>query len=715
MDAKKLRSIISALLSSIILLFLFTNGYPVSGSGSNAAAQVPSSPTVTLRAASGASILFKPQKEQLVEGVSPKGWDVPHLVLRRNSALTDPEERTLVAEVTGIKVPPPGVTVTLSVETQHGDPDPVEESASEQAKEPRLSFRARGYDRRILVWSEARWIANASGTIQIGAKAIFKHTFDETVISGAKTIATPTDYFRYDLTVINPSHLPTDALDTSSDAHAVFLHLRGEYALLMENQSIVPLPEVWEASPDAAPDELIVYYADMFPFQKDVRDPTTWLAREDVPRYVHTELVPRMVEAFRIQTDEWGFPWYEAWDSYRPGLDDERLSVALSDGRTWFHGRAPKRSHSGISINVAGGDNEAYDTLTDGLMSSFHHELFHNHQRNISRHQGNTETVAGVAGAWKFFSEGTAVLASAVGQPHRQFASTSRAYISRANNFIGGYGYIGDLNTGYDRLFPYNAAIYWRFLYEQCGTGPDGSLDPAAGMEVIRSALNILYSGEVVDVAASTDLVAALPEIIDRALAGSECPFDTHAESITAFARALYGLRFERGRCVEPGSPSGCGFYDPHNLYHDPPIETVSYSGADQQHAGAIPSSFGIDFVNVTLGQAADGDSLALEFHAPPGAAAEFTVQVLELKSLEKGWRLQVVSTQRASQGILRTTASDREFSYLIPAVDTTEYDALGLVITRLDANERVDPVGEYTIVVRLAESDAQLAALPSR
>jgi hypothetical protein len=720
MDVKKIsRSVISGLLATIAVVFLSTNGYLPLGSGSSAAAVVPASPTIALRAAaealsaptvrvraaSGANIRFRPQDGRSGDPISPRGRDIPHLVLHRNGALTNPDERTLIVKVTGIDVPPPGVTVTLSVETQHGDPDPVEESASEQVKEPRLSFRARGSERRITVWREAQWIANASSTTQTGVTVAFEHTFGETVISGAGTIPTPTDYFHYDVAVIAQGQLAADALPISG----------GDHAFLMENQWIAPLPQVWEASPGAAPDELIVYYADTFPFQKNTRDPATWVAREDVPGYVHIELIPRMVEAFRIQADEWEFPWYPAWTSYRSGPDRERLSVALSDGRTWFHGKAPLRGHAGISINTAARDNAAYDTLTDALMSNFHHELFHNHQRNINQHYGGNRDLGGTEDAWRFFSEGTGVLASSVGQPNLQFRWMTRAYVARANSYIGDGGPLSDLDRSYEGIYPYNAAIYWRFLYEQCGTALDGSLDPAAGMQVVRRALTILYSGKVVDVTASTDLIGALPGIMDRALAASPCPFDTHAETLAAFARALYALRLEGGRCAGPDSPAGCGFYDPHEVYRDPPVKTVIYSGEDQQHAGEIPSSFGLDFVNVTLSQDADGQPVKVEFHPAPGAVSAFTVQVLELEYPEEGRRPRVVSTQRAGQRTLVTTASDGALSYTIPAVDTTEYDALGLVIARVDAEERLDPVGEYTIVLRPAESDAQLVALSSR
>jgi len=631
---------------TIILVLLFTNGHSSSGSESHAAEPGSSSLSVTLRGESEASIPFRAENGSIIED-----RDVPHLVLRRNGTLTDPDERTLIVEVADIKVPPPGVTVTLAIETQHGDPDPVDKDGSVRAREPRLPFIVRRSERRIPVWREARWIANSSGVTQTGVKAVFEHTFDETVFSGTQKITMPTDYFRYEVAVVQPSR-----------SAAAALRAAGNHAFLLENQWIAALPEVEEAAVGAAPDELIVYYADMFPFRKNVRDPASWLPREDVTEYVGSELVPRMIEAFRVQTDEWGFPWYDAWTGYRPGPDAERLSVALSDGRTWFHGIAPVRGHSAISINVAGGDNHAYDSLTDGLMSSFHHELFHSLQRNISQHSGGNGMVGGADNAWRFFSEGTAVLASSVGQP--QAAPMPRTYLARANDFIGHDGSTGNLNESYREMSPYSASIYWRFLYEQCATAPDGRLDPAAGMGLVHRVLTILYSREVVDIAASIDLIQALPKIMDRALVGSPCPFDTYEESLVAFSRALYALRLEGGRCMSPGTPVGCGFYDPHNLYDAPPIETVGYSGKETAYNGEIPSSFGIDFVHTTLDQAIDGRPLTLEFRQAAGAAAQFTVQV----------------------------------------IDTEDYGTLDLIITRVDANERSDPLGEYTIVIRPTE-----------
>jgi hypothetical protein len=546
------------------------------------------------------------------------------------------------------------------------------------------------------VWRESQWITNTSALTLTGVTAVFAHEFGETVISGTETIATPTDYFRYSVAVIDATHPITSPR----------LAFSADHAFLMENQWVARLPQVQEESDGAAPDELIVYACDMFPFQKSTQDPTTRLPREDVADYVHAELIPQMVEAFRIQTDDWGFPWHHAWTSFRPEEGPERLSVALTDGRTWFHGRAPSRGHSGISINVRGGENARYDALTDGIVSTFHHELFHILQRNIDQSNGGSGDVDGAEDAWEFFSEATAVLASSVGQPLVQFAQTSgpRAYLSNANNYVAGGGVLGgDLNISYGTMIPHHAAIYFRFLYEQCGGMEDGVEQPAAGMQVIRNTLMALYSRDIVDTSSSTDLIGKAPEIMDQALEGSACPFRTYEESLVAFARAIYGLRLEGGRCTGSSDPSGCGFYDPSNLYYDPPVGTITYAGIDQEYSDGIRSSFGIDFVDVVLDPAADGQPLTIEFRPAPGGDAQFNVQLWQLIDVgggEGGTGLQRVPTQTTTPEVLTGTNADGHLSYVIPAIDASTYNRLGLIITRFDANEGSDPIGEYSIVL---------------
>jgi len=190
----------------------------------------------------------------------------------------------------------------------------------------------------------------------------------------------------------------------------------------------------------------------MVPFGRDASERATWLAREDVPDYVGAELVPRMVEAFRVQSEDWGFPWYDAWTSFR-AEGPERLSVALTDRSTYFHGRAPRRGHAGISIKVSGGHTQ-YPTLTDGLMSNFRHEVFHSLQRNINQNSGGDGNVDGAENAWQFFSEGTAVLASSITPMGQPSTWDEPAYMLHANPFIGYSDLFTDLNRSYTEIIP---------------------------------------------------------------------------------------------------------------------------------------------------------------------------------------------------------------------------------------------------------------------
>lgn len=269
-----------------------------------------------------------------------------------------------------------------------------------------------------------------------------------------------------------------------------------------------------------------------------------------------------------------------------------------------------------------------------------------------------------------------------------------------ANRFLGVGGFPGDLNASYESIYPYRAAIYWCFLYEQCGGMAKGAEDPAAGMQVIKQVLTVLYSGEIVDIGSSIGLVGAVPEVMDRALAGSACPFKTYEESLISFARAIYTLRLAGGRCTGAGVPEGCGFYDPHHLYCDPPVSLITYPAADRRHSGEIGGSFGMDFVDVILDPAADGQPLTLEIHGAPGADAEFHVQLWKLMGAGEGMRPRRVPTQTMAPEVLMTANGDGHLVYTIPAIDTTAYNRLGLIITRVDAKEGLDPIGAYTIVL---------------
>lgn len=476
-----------------------------------------SKPVITLHAASGAAIEFKPRNGKTIEEAPSQSLNLPHLVLFRNSELTHPDERTLLVAVSRIEVPPPGVTVTLTIETQHGDPDQGGIEGS-----------------RFSVLHTLKWISNTEDITQMDVTVTFVHEFNAWVLSDQNSIPTPTDYFRYDILVMDNDHTIANPLHTFSD----------EYAFLMENQWVAQLPEVNEEKPGAAPDELVIYYCDMFPFQTRLADDSTRLRREQIHQFVQSELVPAMAEAFHTQSQRWGFIWYQTWTSFSPGDDPDKLNVALTDGRTWFHSKAASVGHAGISITVVATHTvhygrTDYDRLVDKVMSVFQHELFHNLQRNIVQQHGGIGNVNGKDEAWQFFSEGTAVLASTVGKSDMNIsqATEARDYMFKIYNFP-----VEDFDSSYAEIDFHHAALYWRFLYEKCGGIKNGVEDPKAGMSIIRQTLNFLYSKEIIDIDNTSDINAAMPAVMDQALEGSTCPFNMYQESLEAFAHAIDAL-----------------------------------------------------------------------------------------------------------------------------------------------------------------------------
>jgi hypothetical protein len=229
----------------------------------------------------------------------------------------------------------------------------------------------------------------------------------------------------------------------------------------------------------------------------------------------------------------------------------------------------------------------------------------------------------------------------------------------------------------------------------------DGVENPAAGMAVVSNALRTLYSGDVVDVAVSTDLVGALPRVMDRAFAVTpSCPFRTFEESLIGFAKALYALRVGGGRCTAPGVPSGCALYDPHGLYNSPEAREIVYTGGPREYPGRIPASYGIDYFEVVLHPASDGQSLVLEFAPPAGGEARFGVQVWRLADVGQGTGAQRAPQPVAASEMLAAEDQDGRIRYTIPSIDVSEFNRLGLIITRLDSNEGLDPEGAYSVSV---------------
>jgi len=617
--------------------------------------------SVRLYAASGATIEFWAQNGATVDGIPAAIQRIPHLVLHRNGKLTGSGERTLHVSLGPISVPPGNSTIALDVETQRTDPDMVG-----------------GSSHRIQVWHEERDITNTSGMTQTLTGIEFVVEFPPILPIEKEIITTPTDYFSGRITL--------------SDSEAVSETLYAQdYAFLMENQVTVPLPPLQESTRGSAPQRLTLYYSDMIPFQNGFGEGRTRLTRSEVSGYVQRQLAPRMVEAIRMQTNDWGFPWHATWASFRRE-DGRQLGVALSDRTTWYHSRAPHDGHAGISLNVEGEFARTYyASLTERLMSLFQHELFHSLQRNLVLHYGN-EDVAGLDDAWLIFTEGTATLASSVGEPDAEFdtASGPGHYMLSTNWFIGPHHSLSELNASYRHMSPYAAALYWRFLFEQC-----------EGMGVIRESLGVLYSGDSVDTQSSTDVIGGLPAVMDQVLANASCPFSTHTESLNAFARAIYALRVQGGRCTGSETSECAGLIDPNDLYLSPPVANITYTGGELRYDTAlqpapagIPSSFGMDFIEITLPQTADGSSLTIEIAGEADAAAEFSAQVWEL-ALDRQTAIPVRSP------VTLSTTPDGHLVHRISLLDWRTTQRLAIIIVRTDAQEQADPIGAYTLSLR--------------
>ena len=224
----------------------------------------------------------------------------------------------------------------------------------------------------------------------------------------------------------------------------------------------------------------------------------------------------------------------------------------------------------------------------------------------------------------------------------------------------------------------YDAALYWRFLYE-------GFND----MGVVRAALEEMACGY------SPDIVPSLEAVMNNALARVDGPFHTFEESLSAFARANYALRLENGRCAAADLTDCGGFYfDPNRRYADPPLEAeLAYDGAPQSYDGAIPASFGMDFVEVRLNPAVHNQPLSVRLEGG-GGVAQFNVQIWKLGSgAKRPWAVTPQPEMIPRDGVGVQV-------YTIPHVNTAAYDTLALIITRLDPHETDDPVGNYRITL---------------
>ncbi len=533
-------------------------------------------------------------------------------------------------------------------------------------------------------------IPNETGAVQKNAAYRLEYEFGAWVENALDRIPTPTDYFKVDMQVFDAGQPDAEPLYSASQ----------DYAFLMENQIVQPLPELKEVTNGAAPDNLVIYFTDMFPLQSNPYDAATRLPRGSVRAYYQDELVPGLVEAVRQQSNDWVFPWHPTWKNYRLEESSDQLSIAFTQSGTWYHGSAPSNAHAGIIINVEGSERLDYTNLTSWVLSAFHHELFHNLQRDLNLDAGGNGDVDGEKEAWEYIAEGTAVMASSVGRSDTEFAQDSGkgAYLSEANIFLAGDGiYSDDLNTSYAEMRPYHAALYWRFVYERSSGLATGEEDIAVGMQVIQRTLRTIYGQGGLDLN-DPELVRDLPAVMDAVFANiPNSPFKSFEDSLIQFSRSVYALRLAEGRYTA-GNSAGYGFYDPHKVYHEPPVVEAAYEGFEQTIRGEIPSSYGMDFIEIALNQGNTSDGMRVEFNSAAQAAARFNVEVWQLST--KGGRLQKLSE------VSGEAMNEGAIVFSVPANALAHTSRLAVIITRLDAGESIDPVGAYTLNVR-AESAA--------
>jgi hypothetical protein len=324
---------------------------------------------------------------------------------------------------------------------------------------------------------------------------------------------------------------------------------------------------------------------------------------------------------------------------------------------------------------------------------------------------GNGE-VDGKEAAWQFFSEGMASFVPSVAQPQVQFAQSlePRAYLAKAIKFVGGKGFFGDLNNSITEMTPYHSALYWRFLYEKCSGMTNGSHTPQVGMRVIRQTMRMLYSRQVVDIHRSSDLVANLPNLMDRVLASpaaGACPFHSYAGSLAHFARDIYALRLEGDQCSMPGSDHNCGFYDPNNLYSQPFSANLAYSGEetsfseqDQPYPAGIRNSFGMDFVEISLVPEAKPQPLRIEIHGENSSPARFAVQIWKISNQSQDQNGQAAAGSSVPVEMLSQADPAAGLVFEMPAGELQAYHHLAVIITRVDTFEADDPIGAYTLIV---------------
>jgi hypothetical protein len=471
-----------------------------------------------------------------------------------------------------------------------------------------------------------------------------------------------------------------------------FYHLRlcdAEGSLLWSNPhadrpDFVAL-DTWDIPLDAY--RARITYGTLFPFSRGPLDHANRLPPDAVTTFIEERFVTLVRETWRTQVDEWGFaqPLRPDWDS------DNLIEVFITS-----HPLALFDGTGTYSLLVEGQGNpyperriwwlsdamifQRYDTLVNGYRVVFAHEFFHLLQWNVLL------STAQPAHFWWSFLEGQAKLAQSVQYPELELgtahvATRDSSYAGSAADFLrqrlnGSYQ---DLEA--DTAYKYASALYWRFLYEQIGD-----------LDIVHAALRATAAGY------DSGVVGAIGPVMDRALAQVDGPFRSFEESLVAFARANYALRLENGRCANPAL-GACGglYFDPQGVYAEPALAAeLAFDGAPQDVRGAIPASYGMDFIEVRLAPSLKARALTLTIQSE-GEVVRFDVQV---------WKLAPGATKPRAvtpepEVVPQDTGDSFAHVYVIARVDPTAYDRLAIIITRLDPDEGADPAGGYQIALR--------------
>jgi hypothetical protein len=320
---------------------------------------------------------------------------------------------------------------------------------------------------------------------------------------------------------------------------------------------------------------------------------------------------------------------------------------------------------------------QTYDSLENAYKAIYAHEFFHLAQWNALLSAG-CPTIP-----WNnLFIEAQAKFAPSVQHPVSEIrghyvVGPESEYGETARRFLA-----EGLNKSYraleaDPVHLYDAALYWRFLYERAG----------GEMSVIRTALEEMACQN------RPDIVTSIGSVMDAALARLNGPIGSFEESLILFAQANYALRLEGGRRAT-ADLTKCGnrHYDPHHTYPDPPLEAeLDYRGGTLAYDGVLPSSYGMDFVEVTLDQGLAGRSLAIALQTH---GVRLNVQTWRLG--ERGERPRALTPGPEPM----VKGEDGVHTFSIAHLDPATLNRLALIITRLDAGEGADSTGGYTLTL---------------